>query len=131
MMKNLMTLIALAFCLGIFSFTCLKETEMEQPLIHTVFFWLDESLSESELLEFEQALRDLGTVPTIDKFHWGKPASTEKRDVVDNSYSYAINVHFKSNKAQKTYQDHPIHLEFLKQAPKWKKVIVYDNTISE
>ena len=130
-MKNILILISLSFSLGIFSFTTLKDSVDEQALIHTVFFWLDNELSETEILEFEQALRDLGTVPTIDQYYWGKPAATENRDVVENSYSYAINVHFKSLKAQKAYQDHEIHLEFLKQAPKWTKVVVYDNEINE
>ena len=130
-MKNVLTIVGLALCLGIFSFTVLNDPMKDQPLIHTVFFWLDEDLTTEEIAVFEQALRDLGTVPSIDQFYWGPPASTEKRDVVENSYSYAINVHFKSLEAQKTYQDHPIHKEFLKQASKWTKVIVFDNAIAD
>lgn len=129
LMKNLFTYLSIALCLGAFSFTYLKEAKDDQKMIHTVFFWLDENLSETEIAEFENALVELGTVPTIDQFSWGPPAPTENRDVVDSSYSYAISVHFSSLKAQKTYQDHPIHLKFLKQAPKWGKVIVYDNEV--
>ncbi len=128
-MKKVFLFLSVAFFLGAFSFTYLKEVKEDQKMIHTVFFWLDENLSKEELTEFEEALVLLGTVPTIDQYYWGPPAATENRDVIDNSYSYAINVHFSSLKAQKTYQDHPIHKEFLKQAPKWKKVIVYDNEV--
>ena len=129
-MKNIITLLSLALCLGIFSFTTLKESNEEQPLIHTVFFWLDEELSEADITEFEAELVKLGTISTIDQYYWGKPAATEDRGVIDNSYSYAINVRFKSIQAHDTYQTHPKHLEFLKQAPKWTKVVVYDNEIS-
>ena len=130
-MKNLITLLSLALCLGIFSFTTLKDTEDDQALIHTVFFWLDEDLSEAEVAEFEEGLVKLGTISTIDKYYWGKPAATENRGVLDNSYSYAINVHFNSIQAHDTYQTHAEHLEFLKLAPMWTKVVVYDNEISK
>ena len=130
-MKNIITFLSLALCLGIFSFTTLKESNEEQPLVHTVFFWLDKELSEADITEFEAELVNLGTISTIDQYYWGKPAATEARGVIDNSYSYAINVHFKSIQAHDTYQTHPKHLEFLKQAPKWTKVVVYDNEISK
>ena len=130
-MKNLITLISMALCLGTFSFTTLKHSNEDQPLIHTVYFWLDADLSEDDIAEFEDGLVKLGTISTIDKYYWGKPAATEDRGVIDNSYSYAINVHFNSIQAHDTYQTHPKHLEFLKQAPKWTKVVVYDNEFSK
>lgn len=129
-MKNIITLSAVACCLGMLSFTYLKEVSMNQKFVHTVYFWLDSDLSDADRAEFEQALAKLGTVPTIEKFYWGPPAPTIKRDVIDDSYDYAINVHFESIEAHNTYQDHTIHLEFLKQAPKWTKVQVYDNLIN-
>ena len=130
-MKNLVILVSLALCLAIFSFTTLKEDHEEQALIHTVFFWLDSELSQAEIAEFEEGLVKLGTISTIDQYYWGKPAATENRGVIDNSYSYAINVHFNSIQAHDTYQTHAKHLEFLKQAPKWTKVVVYDNEVSK
>lgn len=128
-MKNFITLSVIACCLALLSFTYLKEINMNQPFIHTVYFWLDTDLTPSEIEEFEKALMTLGTIPTIKKYYWGPPAPTEKRPVIDDSYDYAINVHFESIEAHNIYQEHPLHLEFLKQAPKWTRVQVYDNLI--
>jgi hypothetical protein len=128
-MKNIITLSAIAGCLAMLSFTYLKEANLDQQFIHTVYFWLDDDLSDADRAEFEQALMKLGTIPQIKKFYWGPPAPTEKREVIDDSYDYAINVHFENIESHNVYQAHDLHLEFLKQAPKWTKVQVYDNSI--
>ena len=47
------------------------------------------------------------------KLHIGVPASTEKRDVVDNSYHASELMFFDDTAGQKTYQDHPIHQKFI------------------
>ena len=97
-------------------------------LIHTVYFWLTDDVTEERKKEFEQALIDLGKVPSIDKYYWGTPAATTSRDVVDSSYDYAINVFFKSIEAEAEYQIDPLHLEFVEgQKAIFKKVIVYNN----
>jgi len=104
-------------------------TAMSKPvLIHTVFFWAKEGTTPDQLKDFEQGLIKLGTCPQIKDFFWGPPASTEKRDVVDNSYDYAINVHFASLEDQAAYQNEPIHKAFIEDHKDiWGKVIVYDN----
>jgi len=99
-------------------------------LIHTVYFWYKEDLSEENIEIFKKAVKKLGTVPSIGKFHNGPPAPTEARGVVDNSYDMALNVFFKDVAAQKAYQVDPIHLAFVEQCESfWEKVIVYDNMI--
>ena len=108
-----------------------ETTEMTKPyLIHTVFFWTKEGTSNEQLQAFEKGLKKLGTCPQIMNFYWGPPAPTEARDVVDQSYDYAINVHFASVKDQDEYQNEPIHLEFIENHNTiWEKVIVYDNIV--
>lgn len=111
--------------------TEIAKTMDTQPfLIHTVFFWNKEGTTEQEAKDFEAGLVKLGTCPQIQKFHWGPPAPTENRDVVDNTYDYAINVFFNSKEDQAEYQEEPIHLAFI-EAHKdlWDKVIVYDNLV--
>ena len=99
-------------------------------LIHTVYFWLKEDLDADEIAHFEKWVGTLSTCPTVSRFRMGKPASTEKRDVVDNSYSYAINVEFVDQEAQAAYQVDSIHLKFIEKCKDlWEKVIVYDNTV--
>ena len=57
----------------------------------------------------------------------GIVASTEKRDVVDNSWGVSELMFFEDLAGQATYQSHPIHLEFIKNySHLWEKVIVYD-----
>ena len=109
-----------------------KTTEMKQKptLIHTVFFWVKEGTSDGDKAFFEQGLAKLGTCPQIQDFYWGPPAPTEARDVVDNSYSYAINVHFASVADQDAYQQEPIHLAFIEDHKDiWERVVVYDNVV--
>lgn len=112
----------------------IKETTSEatSPLIHTVYFWLVDDITEERKKAFEKALEDLSLVPSIGKFYWGVPAATEERGVIDNSYHYAINVFFDSLEDQLAYQVDPLHLKFVKEnEAEFKKVIVYDNTISK
>lgn len=108
-----------------------NTTNMEKPvLIHTVFFWVKEGTTDIERQAFEKGLVMLGTCPQIHNFYWGPPAPTEARGVVDNTYDYAINVHFKSLDDQAEYQKEPIHMKFIEDHKDlWGKVIVYDNTI--
>ena len=97
--------------------------------IHTVFFWFSENPSEAQIAAFVKDVNTLGTIPTVATFFSGPPAGTP-REVVDNSYGYAINVHFESEEDHDIYQDHPIHHEFIKnQSHFWTKVQVYDNQV--
>jgi len=103
---------------------------MEQTnFIHTVFFWLKEEVTEDQKQAFEKGMEDLGECPTILKWHYGKPAATD-RDVIDNTYNYAWIVHFKNAADQETYQDEPIHHLFVERySALWAKVQVYDSVL--
>jgi hypothetical protein len=97
--------------------------------IHTVFFRLEEGVSDEEKADFEKGLKKLGTVPEIRKYFFGVPAGTS-RDVVDNAWDYSWIVHFSSAKDQDHYQVDPIHLEFVeKYQHLWKQVKVYDSAL--
>jgi hypothetical protein len=99
-------------------------------LIHHVFFWLKEDLSDAERNDFLKGVKSLGTINTVRAFYIGPPASTEKREVVDNSFSYALLVHFDDVAGQNEYQVDPIHLKFVEDhQDKWTRVTVYDNTV--
>ncbi|MEJ0033550.1 MAG: Dabb family protein [Bacteroidota bacterium] len=72
-------------------------------------------------------VKTLKKIETIKMIHVGIPASTEKRDVVDNSYHVSELMFFDTLEGQKTYQDHPIHQQFIKDhSMLWDKVVVYD-----
>ncbi|GAA3655674.1 Dabb family protein [Flavivirga jejuensis] len=98
------------------------------PLVHHVFFWLKnpDSLEDKQLLI--NGIKTLKTIEQVEDIHIGIPASTENRDVVDNSYSVTEMLIFANEADEATYQNHPIHLDFVKNHQHlWDKVLVYDS----
>ena len=82
-------------------------------LVHHVFFWLKNPESKEDLARLLEGLRTLAKIETVRAVHFGVPASTEKRDVVDNSFSASEILFFDDTAGQKVYQDHPIHKQFV------------------
>jgi hypothetical protein len=96
-------------------------------LVHHVFFWLKNPGSKEDLAKLLAGLRTLAKIETVRGAHFGVPASTEKRDVVDNSYSASEILFFDDTAGQKAYQDHPIHQKFIEDCSHlWERVVVYD-----
>lgn len=96
-------------------------------LVHHVFFWLKNPDSKEDLAKLLAGLRTLAKIESVRGVHFGVPASTEKRDVVDNSYSASEILFFDDTAGQKIYQDHPIHKKFVEDCSGlWDKVVVYD-----
>lgn len=104
------------------------ETKNKKQLAHHVFFWLKNPSSKEDLQKLLEGLRTLEKIETIRSLHIGVPASTEKRDVVDNSYAASELMLFDDLAGQATYQTHPIHLKFIENCSHlWEKVVVYDS----
>ncbi len=96
-------------------------------LVHHVFFWLKNPDSKEDLAKLLAGLRTLAKIETVRGTHFGVPASTEKRDVVDNSFSASEILFFDDTAGQKVYQDHPIHKQFIADCSHlWERVVVYD-----
>lgn len=96
-------------------------------LVHHVFFWLKNPDAKEDLARLLEGLRTLAKIETVRGAHFGVPASTEKRDVVDNSFSASEILFFDDLAGQKTYQDHPIHKKFIADCSHlWERVVVYD-----
>ncbi len=96
-------------------------------LVHHVFFWLKNPQSKEDLAKLLAGLRTLAKIESVRGAHFGVPASTEKRDVVDNSFSASEILFFDDTTGQKTYQDHPIHKQFVADCSHlWERVVVYD-----
>ena len=96
-------------------------------LVHHVFFWLKNPDSKEDLEKLLKGLRTLAKIESVRGVHFGVPASTEKRDVVDNSYSVSEILFFDDTAGQKIYQDHPIHKQFVADCSHlWERVVVYD-----
>ena len=97
-------------------------------LVHMVYFWLKRPDSRTDRDELIAGLKALGKIPEIKALHIGIPASTEKREVVDNSFQVSEMMLFSDVQAQNTYQSHPLHRQFIKDCEHlWERVVVYDS----
>ena len=96
-------------------------------LVHSVFFWLKENLSEKEVELFRNELGNLGQIPEVEKLYIGKPAPTSKRPVIDDSYDFCLTVVLENVSAHDKYQESDIHLEFIEKCSQlWERVKIYD-----
>ena len=110
-----------------------SSQKMETPkpeLIHTVFFWLKEDLTDDQKAKFKAGVKSLSNISHIQTFYMGPAANTEERGVVDNSYDMALINQFAKPEDQEAYQIDPIHLKFVEDCKDlWTKVVVYDSLV--
>jgi hypothetical protein len=98
-----------------------------KTIIHHVFFWLKEPGNQQHVQQLKRGLNTLKAIPVVKQLMTGSPASTEKREVVDNSYQVSELIYFDSVADQEAYQVHPIHQAFVQQySHLWQRVLVYD-----
>lgn len=96
-------------------------------LVHTVYFWLKPELTAQQRADFRKGVESLGTIKAVDKIYVGTPAKTEKRPIIDSSFSVALTVICKDIAAHDAYQADPIHLVFINACKTfWHKVQIYD-----
>jgi len=96
-------------------------------LVHHVFFWLKNPGSETDRKKLIEGLETLKAIKEVKQLLIGTPASTEKREVVDNSFDVSELMYFDNVDGQNAYQVHPVHKAFVeKYSHLWNKVIVYD-----
>jgi len=109
----------------------LKKEKDETALVHTVFFWFNDDVTDEQKKQFADiGLANLITCKSIYKGYFGLPAQ-RTREVVDNSYGYALNCFFRSTEDEEIYQNDPQHLKFIETYKHlWKRVQVYDNLIN-
>ncbi|MGY0041572.1 Dabb family protein [Pedobacter sp. NJ-S-72] len=92
----------------------IKDAE-EFPVVHHVFFWLKNPASKKDRDQLVAGVKTLSAIETVHKLKVGIVASTEKRDVVDNSWAVSELIFFKDLAGQAVYQTHPVHLQFIKK----------------
>src|SRR5438045_4716823 len=96
-------------------------------LVHTVYFWLKTDLTAQQRADFRKRVESLGGIKSVDKIYVGIPAKTEKRPIIDDSYSVALTVLCKDVAAHDLYQVDPIHLKFINDFKScWTRVQIYD-----
>ncbi len=108
------------------------QPKKSSNLVHHVFFWLKSPGSAADRKQLMEGLRTLKGIKEVKKLLIGTPASTEKREVVDNSYDVSELMYFDNLEDQAAYQVHPIHKAFVdKYSHLWERVVVYDMLIAE
>lgn len=99
----------------------------KKQLAHHVFFWLNNPESKVDLQQLIEGIKTLKKIETVNQLHVGVLADTEKREVIDTSWSVSELLFFDDLAGQSVYQTHPIHLAFVKKySHLWSKVVVYD-----
>lgn len=105
-----------------------KDPQAFDPTFtHVVYFWLKNPDNLQERKHFETHLRNLfkASEYTRTNFLGTPPGAT--RDVVDDSFTYAMILTFDSAEAQNAYQTEEAHLAFIeKTAHLVKHFVVYD-----
>lgn len=98
--------------------------------VHSVYFWLRDDLSSAAKAKFVDGIRSLTTIDVVQMGFIGVPAATN-REIIDQSYSYALVLSFATAADQDAYQVHPVHDAFRENCGgSWKKIVIYD-AISE
>ena len=94
---------------------------------HVVIFWTDPAKPNAADELVAGAKQYLNKQPGILHFHVGKMAQSH-RPVVDQTYQVALNLVFDSKQSQDSYQDHPMHNEYIEKVFKSNctRVVVYD-----
>jgi len=97
--------------------------------VHNVFFWLKNPDNAKERQAFEKGANELlNNCKYISSSHFGTPANTEKRSVVDASFTYNAVIIFDSKESHDSYQIDPLHKKFIEECKDlWNKVVVYDS----
>ena len=94
--------------------------------LHSVYFWLKDSLTEEQVAEFEAQLQILTQIKPCEFAAYGKPVPSE-RPVVDSSYTFKLFGAYATSEDHDAYQVHPKHKHFLETYNTfWDKVVVYD-----
>ena len=94
---------------------------------HVVYFWLNNPENPQERQYFETELRTLFKESKYTQTNFLGIPPKASRDVVDDSFTYAMIVTFESAVAQQAYQTEAVHLSFIeKTSHLLKRFQVYD-----
>jgi hypothetical protein len=108
--------------------TPIMEQE-EKYLAHQVYFWLKNPGSTEDRTQLINGIRTLKKIETVRKLTIGVVAATEKRPVIDDTWSVSELALFSDIAGEAAYQVHPIHLDFVKNySHLWSKVVIYDSS---
>jgi hypothetical protein len=122
----------IASAAGLAAATAVKGTPImekeEKYIAHQVYFWLKNPGSTEERARLIEGIKTLRRIEAVTKLTIGVVAATEKRPVIDDTWSVSELALFTDLAAQAAYQVHPVHLDFVKNyGHLWSKVVIYDS----
>lgn len=93
---------------------------------HHVLFFLKDPESTADRDALMAGMKKLAAISAIRQFQIGLPVPSE-RSVVDSSWSVSMLTFFDGAADEETYQNHPVHLEFIENCKHlWERVVVFD-----
>ena len=95
-------------------------------LIHSVYFWLKEDITDDEVRAFEIGAESLLDIESVAAGYFGEPAPTESRPIIEQSYDYGLVVIFNTVEDHDSYQTDPVHDAFRELSDLWTRVRIYD-----
>jgi hypothetical protein len=95
--------------------------------IHSVYFALRDDLTPAERQRFEDGIRSLAAIESVEWGYIGAPAPTD-RPVIERGYTHALILAFRDQLAHDAYQVHPVHDRFREEcAGYWSGIRIFDS----
>jgi hypothetical protein len=87
-----------------------------EEIIHTVIFNLPYEPGSVEAKDFlQEGFQKLTSIPVVNEFEVRRQVSAK------NEYQYGFSMKFKNQADYQTYNDHPVHVDFVEN--RWKKEV--------
>jgi hypothetical protein len=95
-------------------------------ITHVVLLWVPEG-DKGKQDQLLTAAARLAEIPGVLEYRFGRPVPSS-RPVVDSSFAVALSMTFPDQAAADSYQNHPLHQEFVQQyvKPLTSRLVVYD-----
>ena len=123
-------LLSLLFIFHLTNFSAMAQDSPAGKLMHNVYFYMADDATEADQDQLQEGIASLGDIKSVRSFAIGTPASTEARDVIDNTYAFYLMTSFDDMAGHDAYQKHPIHLKFIEDNKHlWTRVQVYDSQL--
>jgi len=117
----------LLFIMIIMSGLSVSVYSADQAITHVVIIWVNEDVSEQQISEAIDKTNVLSSIDVVQALKIGRSVPSE-REIVDDSFTFAISVEFKNEADMQLYIVDPTHREYVESvmSPLVKKFVVYD-----
>lgn len=107
-----------------------ESVSFDGLIMHNVYFYFHEEVTEEERMHFESELKRLSEIPYIKSSVIGRPAQTDSRPVTDHEFDYSVTMWFETVEDHDLYQIDPVHTEMVENtALLLERVRVMDSEI--